>query len=104
MLGSGTGKALRSDAVENRRRILEAARGAFGERGVEATEVARALGLPLLAAMRPEAGLARALERGSAPGRARGPLAAAARAELTELRATAAPAYGGRPWAGRAGA
>jgi secretion/DNA translocation related CpaE-like protein len=65
--------------------------------GVEATEVARALGLPLLAAMRPEAGLARALERGSAPGRARGPLAAAAQAVLTELRATAAPAYGGRP-------
>jgi AcrR family transcriptional regulator len=41
MLGSGTGKALRSDAVENRRRILEAARGAFGERGVEATSMHR---------------------------------------------------------------
>jgi secretion/DNA translocation related CpaE-like protein len=57
--------------------------------GVDAAEVARALGLPLLAAMRPEPGLARALERGEAPARPRGPLAGAARAVLAELRATA---------------
>lgn len=55
--------------------------------GVEADEVARALGLSLLAAMRPEPGLARALEKGAAPARPRGPLAAAARAVLAELRA-----------------
>ena len=53
--------------------------------GIDAAEVAQALGLPLLATMRPEPGLARALERGEAPGRARGPLAAAARAVLAEL-------------------
>jgi secretion/DNA translocation related CpaE-like protein len=62
--------------------------------GVEASEIARALGLPLLAAMRPEAGLARALERGDAPGRPRGPLAATAHTVLTELRALAGPASG----------
>jgi Flp pilus assembly CpaE family ATPase len=54
--------------------------------GVDADEVARALGLPLLAAMRPEPGLARALDKGSAPARPRGPLAAAARTVLAELR------------------
>jgi secretion/DNA translocation related CpaE-like protein len=57
--------------------------------GVDAAEVAGALGLPLLAAMRPEPGLARALEQGSAPGRPRGPLAGAARAVLAELRSVA---------------
>ncbi|GEC22200.1 hypothetical protein PHY01_44830 [Pseudonocardia hydrocarbonoxydans] len=57
--------------------------------GIDATEVARALGLSLLTTMRPEPGLARALERGAAPGRARGPLAAAARAVLAELGTTA---------------
>jgi secretion/DNA translocation related CpaE-like protein len=55
--------------------------------GVEAQEIAQALDLPLLAAMRPEPGLARALERGTAPGRPRGPLAGAARSVLAELRA-----------------
>lgn len=55
--------------------------------GIEADEVARALRLPLLAAMRPQPGLARALERGCAPGRSRGPLVAAARTVLAELRA-----------------
>jgi Flp pilus assembly CpaE family ATPase len=54
--------------------------------GVDADEVARALGLPLLAAMRPEPGLARALDKGSAPARPRGPLAVAARTVLAELR------------------
>ena len=54
--------------------------------GVEAEEIARALGLPLLVAMRPEPGIAQSLERGSAPGRPRGPLARAARSALAELR------------------
>lgn len=58
--------------------------------GIDASEVARALGLPLLTTMRPEPGLARALERGTAPGRARGPLATAARAVLSELGTAAA--------------
>lgn len=54
--------------------------------GIAPEEVATALGLPLIAAMRPEPGLVRALERGSAPGRPRGPLAAAATAVLDALR------------------
>jgi hypothetical protein len=53
--------------------------------GVDAAEIARALDLPLLVAMRPEPGLARAVEAGRAPGRARGPLAGAARTVLAEL-------------------
>ena len=57
--------------------------------GVDADEVARAIGVPLLAAMRPEPGLARALERGTAPGRPRGPLAGAAGTVLSELRSAA---------------
>lgn len=60
--------------------------------GVGPEEVARALGLPLLVAMRPEPGLARALERGDAPARPRGPLADAARTVLAELPAAAAGA------------
>ncbi|GEL18245.1 septum site-determining protein Ssd [Pseudonocardia asaccharolytica] len=55
--------------------------------GVAAEEVAAALGLPLLTTMRPEPGLARALERGAPPDRPRGPLAGAARAVLAALRA-----------------
>lgn len=62
--------------------------------GVDADEVARALGLPLLVAMRPEAGLERTLEEGNAPGRSRGPLVAAARRVLDELRACAATGSG----------
>lgn len=57
--------------------------------GVDGAEVARALGLPLLATMRPEPGLARALERGCAPARATGPLAGAARTVLSALHAAA---------------
>lgn len=56
--------------------------------GIEADEVARAIGLPLLTTMRPEPGLAGALEKGVAPGRPRGPLAGAARAVLTALCST----------------
>jgi secretion/DNA translocation related CpaE-like protein len=55
--------------------------------GVEADEVARAVGVPLLVAMRPEPGLARALERGEAPTRPNGPLAVAARSVLSATRA-----------------
>lgn len=63
--------------------------------GVGADEVAHALGVPVLVAMRPEPGLARSLERGVAPGRPRGPLAGAARAVLAELRALAGSTAGG---------
>jgi secretion/DNA translocation related CpaE-like protein len=58
--------------------------------GIDAEEVARALGLPLLVAMRPEPGLARSLERGTPPGSPRGPLAGTAGAVLAELRSVAA--------------
>jgi secretion/DNA translocation related CpaE-like protein len=54
--------------------------------GITPDEVAGALGLPLIAAMRPEPGLARALERGEAPARRRGPLAIAAATVLDALR------------------
>ncbi|MDT7554164.1 MAG: hypothetical protein QOI16_2700 [Pseudonocardiales bacterium] len=53
--------------------------------GIDAAEIARALDLPLLVAMRPEPGLARAVEAGRAPGRPHGPLAGAARTVLAEL-------------------
>ena len=53
--------------------------------GVDAAEISRALDLPLLVTMRPESGLARAVEAGRAPGRPRGPLAGAAHAVLAEL-------------------
>jgi AcrR family transcriptional regulator len=41
LLGIEEGKAVRSDAVENRRRILEAARAAFAEGGVDGTSMHR---------------------------------------------------------------
>jgi hypothetical protein len=53
--------------------------------GIAAEEIARALDVPLLVAMRPEPGLARAVEAGRTPGKPRGPLAAAASTVLTEL-------------------
>jgi len=53
--------------------------------GVTPRDVAAALGLPLLHAMRPQPGLARALDRGTPPGRGRGPLVDAARVVLDEL-------------------
>ena len=58
--------------------------------GLAPEEIATALGLPLVAAMRAERGLARLLERGSAPGRRRGPLADAATSVLDALRGAAA--------------
>ncbi|GAA1244188.1 septum site-determining protein Ssd [Pseudonocardia aurantiaca] len=57
--------------------------------GIGADEIAGALGLPLLVQMRPEPGLASALERGSGPVRTRGPLARAAQIVLAELRGSA---------------
>ncbi|KUI33117.1 AAA family ATPase [Mycobacterium sp. IS-1742] len=53
--------------------------------GLRASEVARSVGLPLLAAMRPQPGMAEALERGGLRIAARSPLAAAARRVLTVL-------------------
>jgi secretion/DNA translocation related CpaE-like protein len=53
--------------------------------GLAPRDVAAALALPLLHAMRPQPGLARALDRGVPPGGRRGPLALAARAVLDEL-------------------
>lgn len=46
--------------------------------GITPSDISRALDLPLLAAMRPQPGLAGALDRGVIPGRSRGPLATAA--------------------------
>jgi hypothetical protein len=54
--------------------------------GLGPVEIGRALGLPVLAVMSPEPGLARALERGDAPGARRGPLRTAAATVLDELR------------------
>ncbi|HEY6423589.1 MAG TPA: septum site-determining protein Ssd [Pseudonocardiaceae bacterium] len=53
--------------------------------GLTPGDVSRALDLPLLAAMRPQPGLAGALDRGALPGRSRGPLATAARQVLGVL-------------------
>jgi secretion/DNA translocation related CpaE-like protein len=58
-----------------------------------AADVARALGLPLAGALRPEPGLARGLEHGDPPASAgRGPLAALCRHILSEPGRTARPA------------
>jgi secretion/DNA translocation related CpaE-like protein len=53
--------------------------------GITPSDVSRALDLPVLAAMRPQPGLAGALDRGAVPGRCRGPLATAARQVLAVL-------------------
>lgn len=58
--------------------------------GIEPDEVARAVGLPLLAAMRADPEIARELERGTAPGRPGSPLAAAADEVLAALRGPSA--------------
>ena len=62
--------------------------------GLTPADVSRALGLPLLTAMRPQPGLAGALDRGCPPGRDRGPLATAAGIVLTTLHAAAVAAPG----------
>ncbi|MCP3799880.1 CpaE-like family protein [Allokutzneria sp. A3M-2-11 16] len=54
--------------------------------GLQAEDVERSLALPLLAAMRPEPGIDRALDNGHAPAQARGPLAEAAGCVLDALR------------------
>jgi hypothetical protein len=53
--------------------------------GITPSDVSRALDLPVLTAMRPQPGLASALDRGVVPGRSRGPLATAARQVLAVL-------------------
>jgi secretion/DNA translocation related CpaE-like protein len=53
--------------------------------GITPSDISRALDLPLLTAMRPQPGLAGALDRGAVPGRSRGPLATAARQVLAVL-------------------
>jgi secretion/DNA translocation related CpaE-like protein len=53
--------------------------------GITPSDVGRALGVPVLAAMHPQPGLAGALDRGAVPGRSRGPLATAARQVLAVL-------------------
>lgn len=57
--------------------------------GLRATEAAEVAGLPLLAAMRPEPGLAERVERGGLRMRGRSPLASAARAVLHMMPAGA---------------
>ncbi|MGU3502207.1 septum site-determining protein Ssd [Mycobacterium sp. C31M] len=60
--------------------------------GLRAADVAAGVGLPLLAAMRPQPGLAGALERGGLDLRARSPLAQAAAKVLQVLRGQPVPA------------
>jgi hypothetical protein len=59
---------------------------------VGAQDIAAALDLPLLVAMRPQQGLARAMERGAPPGRGNGPLTTASRMVLSALHTTAGSA------------
>src|SRR6185436_17031767 len=54
--------------------------------GLRAAEVARVVGLPLLAAMRPQPGVAECLERGGLRIRRRSPLAGAARRVMAVLQ------------------
>ena len=60
--------------------------------GLRSGEVARAAALPLLAAMRPEPGLAQQLETGGWRMRRRSPLTVAARTVLAAVQAAAGPA------------
>jgi len=59
--------------------------------GLDADDVAHALGLDVLASVAPEPGLAAALDRGKVPGLRRGPLQDAAAAVLDALDAVADP-------------
>jgi hypothetical protein len=56
--------------------------------GLRVDEIAEAVGIPVLAIMRPEPQLAQSLERGDFHPKHRGPLARAASATLAELAAT----------------
>jgi hypothetical protein len=69
--------------------VLVLARGPAPD-GLEPGHVAEHVGLPLLAAMAPERGLERDLERGSFRPRPSGPLATAAAAVLAAARADSA--------------
>lgn len=61
---------------------------------LRAKEIARALGLPLAGALRPEPGLCRGLERGEAPtASGRGPLAALCRRVITGLTGPSATGF-----------
>jgi secretion/DNA translocation related CpaE-like protein len=59
--------------------------------GITPRDVGAALGLPVLAAMRPQPGLGAALDRGAIPGRTRGPLATTARQVLAALDGAGRP-------------
>ncbi|QTR05597.1 septum formation initiator, partial [Saccharothrix algeriensis] len=54
--------------------------------GIRARQVARAVGVPVLATMRPERRLDTALDQGRFPVHRQGPLAVAARSVLAALR------------------
>jgi secretion/DNA translocation related CpaE-like protein len=55
--------------------------------GLKTTEIAAAIGIPLLSTMRPEPQLAQSLDRGDFHPKPKGPLSTAAKATLTELSA-----------------
>lgn len=61
--------------------------------GLRPVDVARIVGLPVLAAMRPQPGIETLLERGGLPSRPRSPLARAARAVLAVLSRHPHPEY-----------
>ncbi|MEN3303514.1 septum site-determining protein Ssd [Pseudonocardia sp.] len=84
---------------EQTRRVALVVRGP-APGGVGAQDIAAALDLPLLVAMRPQQGLARAMERGVPPGRGNGPLTTASRTLLGALHTTGGPATAARPPAG----
>jgi secretion/DNA translocation related CpaE-like protein len=62
--------------------------------GLRAADIGRSVGLPVLAAMRPEPGVAAALERGGLPTRRRSPATEAARAVWTVVRQQPAQTHG----------
>lgn len=68
-------------------RRVEAVVRVPGPDDLDGDDIATVLGIPLLSVLRPERGLARALERGAFCPRRRGPLASAAGAVLDEARA-----------------
>ncbi|MCW0214347.1 MAG: septum formation initiator [Pseudonocardia sp.] len=81
--------------AEQTTRVALAVRGP-APGGVDARDVAAALDLPLLVAMRPEPGLSRAMERGTPPGRRKGPLASASRTILDAVAAAVRQPAGAR--------
>lgn len=71
------------------RSIIRTVVRAPGPDGLDGDDIAEALDVPLLSVLRPERGLARALERGVFTPRGRGPLAGTAHAALDAVRARA---------------